>query len=56
MSLYPMLTGLALLLPASLPQSSQTATASRLISYTELMQEVKRNKGKVIVVDLWTDG
>jgi hypothetical protein len=54
--LLPMLSCLALALPTAVPQQSKDKPSYRVVTYTELMAEVKSHKGKVIVVDLWTDG
>jgi hypothetical protein len=39
----------------ALPQE-QAAKPYKVITFKELVQELRSHKGKVVVVDLWTDG
>lgn len=56
MSPFPLLACLAIALPSPTFQQPKDTPSYKVVSYNELIQEVKNHKGKVIVVDLWTDG
>jgi thiol-disulfide isomerase/thioredoxin len=48
------LAGLLLLLLSSLALAQDKSTEAKLVKYDQLGEVIRQNKGKVVVVDLWT--
>lgn len=51
-----LLTGAAFLLGMTALPIQENVNSYRVVTFPELVKELKNHKGKVVVVDLWTNG
>ena len=42
--------------PAHAPAADQDAPPYKVVKLSQLIETIKRHKGKVVVMDLWNDG